>query len=170
MWECSIAPIAQYVREREWAITIQSHCIVSWLLDRLLFQPLVHFSASCSASCSASFPVSFRRRDINYHMCADEVFLPFRSRCLKRQLLVYDSLLINQCSICMYEYYTEYITKQHNPNHPPICQNCFPRLSSCPFCRIPLLDQAYLLEEQSISRYASRYVALQIRSVSTRLF
>jgi len=66
------------------------------------------------------------------------IFIDFRPYWLVPQKKVYESGYIHTCSICMNDYFREQIEMQHNLNHPPICIHCFPKLLTCPFCRIPL--------------------------------
>jgi len=66
------------------------------------------------------------------------LFIPFRPVWLRPQQLVYRALHRIPCEICMYEYYPEFLTKQHISTHPPICKLCYDRLDRCPFCRTRL--------------------------------
>ena len=84
------------------------------------------------------------------------IFVDFRPYWLKRQRSVYRALASDVCSICMVETFTEHQPQQHNPKHPPICRNCFERISVCPFCRQILkvrLDRFGLIEARRILEY-----------------
>ena len=66
------------------------------------------------------------------------IFIDFRPSYLKPQQLVYKALLAYECTICMYTYFSEMISRQHNPHHPNVCQRCMLKLQVCPFCRTPI--------------------------------
>lgn len=69
----------------------------------------------------------------------EAIFLTFRPYYLFQQKNVYSNLQKYSCAICMEEYFKEHLVIQHNRNHPEICSNCYGKVISCPFCRIPLI-------------------------------
>ena len=81
---------------------------------------------------------------ISYLLCESKieveelVFLDFRPFFLSPQKKVYEFLIPLQCCICMNEKFKECIVQQHNSKHPPLCNDCYSKLSNCPFCRISL--------------------------------
>lgn len=94
-------------KKNEYNLLIASHKIVSYLLEK--------------------------KAENTY----DEIiFIDFRPFYLSKQRQVYEFMLQFQCSICMYDKYKEHLVQQHNINHPPLCSDCFIKLTSCPFCRI----------------------------------
>ena len=67
------------------------------------------------------------------------IFLDFRPHWLKPQQRVYSAMPVQQCEICMYEFFPEHIARQHIPNHPPVCSQCYARMQKCPFCRVYII-------------------------------
>ena len=68
----------------------------------------------------------------------DLVFLEFRPHWLSPQRDVYTALTRTPCAICMFEVHSTLLVRQHIPTHPPLCQECFSQLTTCPFCRVSL--------------------------------
>lgn len=77
------------------------------------------------------------------------IFIDFRPSYLKPQQLVYRALSAHECSICMYAYFSELISRQHNPHHPTVCQRCMSKLRVCPFCRRPIHNKIDISEEHT---------------------
>ena len=73
------------------------------------------------------------------------IVINFRPAWLIPQKFVYAALASSTCHICMYDYFVEFQEIQHDHRHPVVCQKCFKRIRSCPFCRIPL-EQFYKFE------------------------
>ena len=66
------------------------------------------------------------------------VFLEFRPGWLTPQRNVYAAFTRPPCAICMFDIHPLLLVRQHNPQHPPLCKECFSQLLTCPFCRIDL--------------------------------
>lgn len=78
----------------------------------------------------------FLKEDKNY--CEEILFIDFRPFWLSKQTNVYKNIQRFSCCICFEDFFKECEAKQHNIRHPSICNQCYKKLFTCPFCRFPL--------------------------------